>query len=1074
MRKTLLVFLASSALWVPTALHAKIDSDPVLGTDAATAPVQLDTKSDADQTEATPAPAHPPRAVRPKITQKTVTAAPAPAPTPAPAPAAAPAAPQTPPLHTTAPATQAPVPIAKPAVPAQQVGLFAKTSFANVGAAQRVAISFSPGVKIRRVAEKGNLTVIFFWRNVKYEAPEVPKNFAKSFVSIKTGMTPSNARAITVQHVAGVPAKVSYGTNEVYIDVAAAKTAEKAPEKPAEKPAEKAPIKVETKPTAAAPTPAQAQALHTDDKAKPGPAKVEYSKENDVEKLKFTFSRPVAAAVFERFGYYWLVFDTDDTADLPESAKKSPIFGGAKKVTANTIEIATPQGFGPPVKTPLIFNLTLNKAASAIAVKNGNEWEIDFDPNIKFVPEKPLSLNEIADTYQIPATGVNDKIVIKDELTNDYLQVFPLTELGSIKDQIKKSNFELPKTVQGVVIKPTGDLLTRYDEQNKIKIVRPANAPVAAIKQAPKASLPIYEFKKWPQLNAEDFSKADQKARKGDRLNYGKFLFSQGLYSEAAVNLQGIQGFDASFLTGASDFMAGHYADANKVFDGLTLPQGVDENELLMWRAPNNYDLAQVNPSAAKPVDISKFMLPRNTDNYPDNIKNRLLFPLTQQMIEGGKLDDAQAYITLLAKSATDPVAASYLKFLQGKIYDHQGKQARAHELWLQVIKENTDRESRAKASYEIAMQDYSLGKIKIDDAIKRLNDIRIIWRGDMFEYTLLNKLADLYVQNNQEYESLRVYKEMLSTFPDYPNNLQIATKMRDIYEKALDKAFADKEDSFKAVSIYYEFEELKPVGQKGDQITLQLADNLAKYDLLDDSAKVLQKYSASLTDPGQKAEIGTRIAILDFLNNKSKDALQALKDSDAPNLPGYLIQERKILEIRCLIELGELDKAISMLSSVPDEQANRFRADIYWKQKKWQQMVDIYGLIAQRNDEDIMRIAIAEVLLEDKKSLAALKVRYDDQMKKGRYAQNFEFVTDPDNVDYRNLSDSLKLDETEDVINKYRTRLKDKGLEGVTGKTSMPAGIPEPKPIPSPEQPAITKPSPITPAPATDAAPKN
>ena len=78
--------------------------------------------------------------------------------------------------------------------------------------------------------------------------------------------------------------------------------------------------------------------------------------------------------------------------------------------------------------------------------------------------------------------------------------------------------------------------------------------------------------------------------------------------------------------------------------------------------------------------------------------------------------------------------------------------------------------------------------------------------------------------------------------------------------------------------------------------------------------------------------------------------------------------------------------------------------------------------------------------MLEDKKALRDLAKRYGAQMDNGPYAQNFAYVTDVDNVDYRNLDSSLKLDKTEELLKKYRDRIKTAGLESVTGANTPPA----------------------------------
>ncbi len=764
--------------------------------------------------------------------------------------------------------------------------------------------------------------------------------------------------------------------------------------------------------------------------------KVEFSTEGEVEKLKFTFSTPVAAAVFERFGYYWLVFYTDDQLTLPEDLKKSKLFGATKKVNPAKAELISVDNTLKAVAAPLVFTMELNRGVYAMVQKSGTTWEIDFDPGIDFKQESALKFEEKPDSWMIDAKGISAHVTVKDDFTNDYVEIFPLTELGFNPKKNTSGKVVFEKTVQGLALKTIGQVEIKSPEKDKLAVYKGANATSAGaeMKKPEAHGGPIYAFQKWPQLKADEYRKAEAKLRDGNHLEFGKFLFSQGLYSEAAVNLQGERGIEASFLTGASYYMLGRYEDAGKIFDSLVLPDSIDANELLMWKAAANFALGQVNPGAAKPVDLTNFSAVKSLDNYPDEIRNRLIFGVAEKQISDGKFDDAMALLNMLPKAVVETPSQSYMKYLQGKIYDGQGKHARAREVWVEVAKSATDRESQAKSAYEVIIQDYNGGKIKPEEAVSRLNDIRILWRGDIFEYTLLNQLADLYAKQGASYEALATSKEILSSFPNFPHNLAIANQMRDIYQKVVTTNFTDKEKTFQAVTIYYEFEELKPPGEKGDQITLQLADALARYDLLVDSAKVLKKYSVGVVDKAQKAEISTRIAILKYLDNKPKDALAELKESTAPDLPPYLVQERRILEVRCLIETGDLEQAMSLLSALPDEQASRFKADIFWKQKKWDEMIGAYDMVTQKNDEDIMRLGIAYVMQDDKKALQNLAKRYTAQMDKGPYAQNFAYITDVENVDYRNLDASLKLDKTQELLQKYRDRIKTNGLGAVTG----------------------------------------
>ena len=336
------------------------------------------------------------------------------------------------------------------------------------------------------------------------------------------------------------------------------------------------------------------------------PAIVNYSVENDVQKLKFTFAKPVAAAVFERFGYYWLVFDTDEDANLPDSFKKSNLFASTKKIKAISDQTAIPDNFAPPPKNPLIFMLELNKAAYAMAQRTDNSWEVDFDPNIAYQQDKPLRLDDKGDTWEISAKNVTDKIIARDEITNSIINIYPLPDPGFIGEQTKNNSFILGKTVQGVTIQPISRIADKTDLKDKIQIIKPATTPTAATDKPTEVNVvsnqdskPIFPFQKWPQLKGDDYRTAERKAKAGDREELAKFLFSQQLYPEAAVNLQGVPGFDASFLTGAAFYLSGHDDSAIKTFDSLTIPADVDPNELLLWKAAASHEYAQVKPRSA-------------------------------------------------------------------------------------------------------------------------------------------------------------------------------------------------------------------------------------------------------------------------------------------------------------------------------------------------------------------------------------------------------------------------------------------------------------------------------------------
>jgi thioredoxin-like negative regulator of GroEL len=353
-------------------------------------------------------------------------------------------------------------------------------------------------------------------------------------------------------------------------------------------------------------------------------------------------------------------------------------------------------------------------------------------------------------------------------------------------------------------------------------------------------------------------------------------------------------------------------------------------------------------------------------------------------------------------------------------------------------------------------MADLVANKIKTADAIKILDDLRVVWRGDLFEYNLLYQLGDLYAKSKNEVQTLRIYKEMLSNFPRFPKNEEVASKMQDLFNTAMERSLSKKENIFEAVTIYYEFEELKPVGEKGDEVTIQLAEALTKFDLLSDAAKLLSKYADTKKEDADKAEIETRVAVLYFLNNKFKEASDVLqKTYDENQMPKYLVQERQILLARSLIELGDYPGANAVISKLPAEMFFRFKTDIMWKQKKWKELIDSYKYVTDKTEDDLMKLAVANALTGNDEALDSMRKVYSDKMKKSQYADNFNFITDTSNLDYRNLAVSLNLPDTEKLIASYKKKIQSDGLASVAANpdNSKPSAGEKPAAAAKPEE---------------------
>ena len=65
------------------------------------------------------------------------------------------------------------------------------------------------------------------------------------------------------------------------------------------------------------------------------------------------------------------------------------------------------------------------------------------------------------------------------------------------------------------------------------------------------------------------------------------------------------------------------------------------------------------------------------------------------------------------------------------------------------------------------------------------------------------------------------------------------------------------------ALSLFYDFRELTPVGRRGDEMIRKLADRLVSVDLLDQAAELLQHQVDNRLQGAARAQVAVRLAVI-------------------------------------------------------------------------------------------------------------------------------------------------------------------------------------------------------------------
>jgi hypothetical protein len=279
-------------------------------------------------------------------------------------------------------------------------------------------------------------------------------------------------------------------------------------------------------------------------------------------------------------------------------------------------------------------------------------------------------------------------------------------------------------------------------------------------------------------------------------------------------------------------------------------------------------------------------------------------------------------------------------------------------------------------------------GEIKPDDALRELETLQAIWRGDAVEVQALQMLSQLYSETGHYLDSLAAARTATRLMP----NSEVARQTQDAASALFSQLFlggkADEMPPVDALSIFYEFRELTPIGRRGDEMIRRLADRLVGIDLLDQAAELLQYQIDKRLEGAARAQVAARLAMVYLTARKPDRAIDALNTTRIADLSGEIRQQRLLLEARAQSDIGRHDLALDIISNINGREAIRLRSDIYWASRRWREaseQIELYYGDRWRDFRplnpaergDIIRAVVGYALGEDAIGLARFREKY-------------------------------------------------------------------------------------------------
>ena len=781
---------------------------------------------------------------------------------------------------------------------------------------------------------------------------------------------------------------------------------------------------------------------------------------SDTVGMRFDWSEPVAAAVFRRAGNLWLIFDKAATLDT--DALKTAAGNAVRTIEqlpsdkASILRMTTVAGINPALK------------------RDGLAWIIE----LKKGPLQPLTMIDSVAQPESPAGSrlflsvpePGNALALRDPEVGDNLIVIPVIPLGHGTPRLfEYPQFRVLRTGQGVVIEPRADGIRVKPLRQGIEVTSATGLQISKVSKIEAAAAAdkgplikpltkIFNLDKWAKADPNDFNKNKQRlqlavakakgaAREKARMDLARFYFGHAFGAEAmgvlrmmAVDRKEVAE-DPEYIAmrGVSQALMHHLAEAEADLNHESLQ---DNDEVAFWRAAVQVlegHLADAAPELKRTGAVTR--------PYPKRLKIMTGLMVADAAIELGDFKQAEHFLTVLSLDEPDPTQKSQIDYVAGRFMELAGNFDTAIAKW-EAVAEGPHRPSRAKAAVARTELLLKLRRMATEEAIVEMEKLRFSWRGDDFEFNLLRRLGDLYMKAGDFRSGLRTLRQAATNFRTHENASEVSQEMVDAFNSLYLEGEADALQPITAIALYDEFRELTPAGAEGDEMIRMLADRLVSVDLLDRGAKLLENQVKFRLQGAEKARVGAQLALVRIFDRKPEEALQALQDSEAPDLPEDLSLQRSHLMARALSDLNRKEEALVLLKKDKSLEATLLRTEFNWLEQNWagaaRELRKVVRLMEAKKNEPlderqakyVLDLAVAMTLSGNERGVAKLDQDFGKAIEGTALKDAFRLIvsgpvrglTDPGTI----AAKVKDITNFQSYMNDFREKLKESSLSSI------------------------------------------
>lgn len=768
------------------------------------------------------------------------------------------------------------------------------------------------------------------------------------------------------------------------------------------------------------------------------PKKIDTSNITTDNVIEITATETVSLTAFTRNQYLWIIVDKPDFL-IPPTIKgpQKSVFSGFKRIKipqATAFKMSLPETHDPlfiyAEGGGLVWRIILTpdkqkaKPLKTLVTKNNQlHWPDQHAQRI-------IKLNDpdhndtiiLATTQKVGSTQLQEKSYVDVSTLPSYIGVAIIPKTDDIQSQITSEGVTL--TGRNRPLHVTNNI---SDNKEADIPTSPNNSEILTLANDNNR---IFQFEKWQlggselytyneRLLISNASGKDTDNRLNTLVKLARFEASHCRAAEAIGFLElikntypaVIQSPEFLALEAASHALAGQHDIAHTILRSDKL-QSYDE--LNLWRSFSLAGLEDWNQAGETlPEELGMIEL------YPTCLQNILGLTLSEIALRQGRQNDASIILSLISQNI-DTLPPSQLAthdYLLGESNRQQGDIEQAKEIW-GILLTSKDDLYRTKAGLALTRLLYDGKDISSEDAINRLERLRYAWRGDDLETQINYHLGLAYLDHKDYIRGLNILRTAASRSPDPELAREIAKKMSQEFQNVFTKDGLKTLDPLEAITLYEEFSELAPSGEKGRVLTQQLIERLIEIDLLGRASSLLKNQIQSSNDVLEQIPLSIRLASVQLANSLPQDALQTLQQvgsnlatikERSDNILNFQ-QDIGLLKAHAYTKLDQPDNALVALSRLnQDNIVTKMRADIAWRAGQWQTAsealeelinrsnINLNNQLSNEHADLILNWAITLNLSDNRYILNSLKDRFGDAMNKTPRAQQFEVITRPE-----------------------------------------------------------------------------